>query len=182
MSTKYCRVRHLPGRCLIINVQGGMDEDVKTRIGKAKRAFLQLQTIWKSRELPQRTKTRISNSNIKSVLLYGDEAWRITRATVTKVQTFINICLRGILRVHWPEKINNISLWDSRSEREMKRRKQSRIWHQYHETSTVLEPPRDRKGEEAGREKPGAETSWQTPRGWASPGTNQKQRHRTEGL
>ena len=77
-----------------------MDEDVKTRIGKAKRAFLQLQTIWKSRELPQRTKTRISNSNIKLVLLYGDEAWRITRATVTKVQTFIDICLRGILRVH----------------------------------------------------------------------------------
>ena len=100
-----------------------MNEDVKTRIGKAKRAFLQLQTIWKSRELSQRTKIRISNSNIKSVLLYGDEAWRITRATVTKVQTFINICLRGILRVHWLEKINNISLWDSRSEREMKRRK-----------------------------------------------------------
>ena len=70
MSTKICRVRHLPGRCLIINVQGGMDEHVKTRIRKAKRAFLQLQTIWKSRELPQRTKTRISNSNIKAVLLY----------------------------------------------------------------------------------------------------------------
>ena len=67
MSTKYCRVRHLPGRCLIINVQGGTDEDVKTRIGKAKRAFLQLQTIWKSRELPQRTKIGISNSNTKAV-------------------------------------------------------------------------------------------------------------------
>ena len=70
MSTKIFRVRHLPGRCLIINLQSGMDEDVKTRIGKVKRAFLQLQTIWKSRELPQRTKIRISNSNIKAVLLY----------------------------------------------------------------------------------------------------------------
>ena len=29
----------------IINVQGGMDEDVKTRIGKARTAFPHLQTI-----------------------------------------------------------------------------------------------------------------------------------------
>ena len=53
----------------IINVQGGTDEDVKTRIGKARTGFLQLQTIWKSRELSQRTKIRIFNSNVKSVLL-----------------------------------------------------------------------------------------------------------------
>ena len=54
----------------IINVQGGTDEDVKTRIGKARAAFpVQLQTIWKSRELSQRTKIRIFNSNVKSVLL-----------------------------------------------------------------------------------------------------------------
>ena len=57
----------------IINVQGGTDRDVKTRIGKARTAFLQLQTIWKSRELSQRTKIRIFNSNVKSVLLYGAE-------------------------------------------------------------------------------------------------------------
>ena len=47
----------------IINVQGGTDEDVKTRIGKARTAFLQLQTIWKSRELSQHTKIRIFNSS-----------------------------------------------------------------------------------------------------------------------
>ena len=46
----------------IINVQGGTDEDVKSRIGKARTAFLQLQTIWKSRELLQRTTIRIFNS------------------------------------------------------------------------------------------------------------------------
>ena len=94
----------------IINMQGGTDEDAKTRIGKVRTAFLELQTIWKSRELSQRTKIRIFNSIVKSVLLYGAETWRITKATVTKVQIFINSCLRRILRVHWPEKINNISL------------------------------------------------------------------------
>ena len=96
----------------IINVQGGTDEDVKTRIGKARTAFLQLQTIWKSRELSQRTKFRIFNSNVKSVLLYGAETWKKTKATIAKLQTFINSCLRRIPRVHWPDKINNISLWE----------------------------------------------------------------------
>ena len=54
--------------------------------------------IFRSRELPQRTKIRISNSNIKSVLLYSDEAWRITRATVTKVQIFLSWVLSGVRR------------------------------------------------------------------------------------
>ena len=112
----------------IINMQGGTDKDAKTRIGKARTVFLQLQTIWKSRELSQRTKIRIFNSIVKSVLLYGAETWRITKATVAKVQTFINSCLRRILRVHWPDKISNISLWERAqqitAEREIKRREE----------------------------------------------------------
>ena len=46
--------------------------------------------------------------------------------TVTEVQTFINSCLRRILKVHWPDKINNTSLWEKTqqipAEREMGRR------------------------------------------------------------
>ena len=116
----------------IINVQGGTDEKV-TRIGKAGTAFLQLQTIWKFRELSQSTKIRIFNSNVKSVLIYGAETWRITKATFTKVQTFINSCLRRVLRVHWPDKISNISLWERTqqipAEQEMGRRKWRWIGH-----------------------------------------------------
>ena len=57
----------------IINVQGGTDDDVKTRIGKARAALLQLQTILISTELSQRIKNRIFNSKVKPVLLYGAE-------------------------------------------------------------------------------------------------------------
>ena len=82
------------------------------RIGKTRTAFLQLQTIWKSRELSQRTKIRIFNSNVNSVLLYVAETWRITKPTATKAQTFINSCLWRIRRVHWSGKFSNISLWE----------------------------------------------------------------------
>ena len=40
----------------------------------------------------------------------GTRKWPI-KATVTKVQSFIDSCLWRILKVHWPDKISNISLW-----------------------------------------------------------------------
>ena len=47
----------------------------------------------------------------KWVLLYGAEFWRTTKASMKKIQTFINQCLRRILRIHWPETISNENLW-----------------------------------------------------------------------
>ena len=40
------------------------------------------------------------NSNVKSVLLYGSEIWRMIEETLSKLRTFINRCLRRILRTH----------------------------------------------------------------------------------
>lgn len=34
-------------------------------------------------------------------------AWRMTKATINKVQTFINNSLRRILKIHWPNEISN---------------------------------------------------------------------------
>ena len=96
----------------IIDNQGGTDADVKARIGKARAAFTQLKIIWSSKILSQRTKVRLFNSNVKSVLLYGSETWRMTKTTINKVQTFINTCLRRILNIHWPDKISNMELWN----------------------------------------------------------------------
>lgn len=47
-----------------------------------------------------RTATRLFNSNIKSVLLYGAETWSRTKTTIKTLKTFIVSCLRGILKNH----------------------------------------------------------------------------------
>ncbi|CAH8544775.1 unnamed protein product [Schistosoma curassoni] len=60
----------------IIDEQGGSDANVKTRIGKARAAYLQLRNIWNSKQLSTNTKVRIFNTNVKTVLLYGTETWR----------------------------------------------------------------------------------------------------------
>ncbi|VDO62866.1 unnamed protein product [Schistosoma curassoni] len=55
----------------ILDKHGGSDADVKARIGKARASYLQLRNIWDSKQLSTNTKARISNTNVKTVLLYG---------------------------------------------------------------------------------------------------------------
>ncbi|VDP63473.1 unnamed protein product [Schistosoma curassoni] len=62
----------------IIDGQRGSDADVKTRICKARVAFLQLKNIWDSKQLSTNIKVRIFNTNVKAVLLYRAETWRTT--------------------------------------------------------------------------------------------------------
>ena len=101
----------------VVDTQGGTDADVRARIGKARAVFLQLKNIWSSKDLTLQTKIRIFNSNVKPVLLYGLETWRTTVATTKKVETFINSCLRRILRIRWPITINNEDLWQRTNQR-----------------------------------------------------------------
>ncbi|KAL6461214.1 hypothetical protein MHYP_G00311800 [Metynnis hypsauchen] len=95
----------------ILDNCGGTDADVKTRIGKARAAFNQLTNIWRSSEFSITTKTRLFNTLIKPILLYGAETWRTNVTTMKKIQVFINTCLRKILKIRWPDKINNEELW-----------------------------------------------------------------------
>jgi hypothetical protein len=95
----------------IVGKTGGTEEDIKARLNKARVAFRMMSKVWKSRTLQRKTKIRIFNSHIKSVLLYGSETWRTTKMLLNRVQVFVNTCLRRILNIHWPEKISNKDLW-----------------------------------------------------------------------
>ena len=96
----------------IVNTQGGTEADVKSRIGKARSAFIQMRNVWSSKEISRQTKIRLFNTNVKSVLLYGAETWRTAKSTTSRLQTFINRCLRRILSIHWPDTIRNSELWE----------------------------------------------------------------------
>ena len=74
----------------MVSVTGGTEEDIIARIRKAQQAFACLRAVWKATSLSLKTKIRIFNSNVKSVLLYGSETWRLTKTLLSKVQTFVN--------------------------------------------------------------------------------------------
>jgi hypothetical protein len=44
---------------------------------------------------------------VKYVLLYGCETWLVTKEIQRKIQTFVNKCLRHILRIWWPNIISD---------------------------------------------------------------------------
>ena len=95
----------------IIDRNGGTEADVKSRIGKAQAAFTALGKIWRTRDISQKTKLKLFNSNVKSVLMYGCETWNATKSCIRRVQVFINRCLRKILRIGWMDKITNEEVW-----------------------------------------------------------------------
>ena len=63
----------------VVDTHGGIEADVKDGIDKARVAFLQLKNIWKSNVLSLKNTIRILNTNVKVVLLYGTETWRLTQ-------------------------------------------------------------------------------------------------------
>ena len=91
------------------------------RIGKARSVFNTLASIWRSREITTTTK-------LKSVLLYGSETWRMTEKTMSKLQTFINRCLRRILGIYWPATISNANLWETTGQAPVRQELTSRKW------------------------------------------------------
>ena len=112
----------------IVSKKGGTDEDIQARIGKARQAFGMLRPIWRSTGLTTKTTLRVFGSNVKVVLLYGSETWRLTKGLEQKLQVFINKSLRNILRIWWPRKISNKELWRQSGKRPIEQEIRQRAW------------------------------------------------------
>ena len=82
---------------------------------------------------------KILISNVKSLLLYGAETWRTAKAMLSKIQRFINYCLRKIMNIRWFDKVRNEDLWQSANQYSIsihsKKRKCAWIGH------TLRKPP-----------------------------------------
>ena len=111
-----------------ISKTGGTDEDINARIKKARQAFAILHMVWKSTAISTKTKLRIFSSNVKSVLLYGAETWRVTKINTNKIQTFVNGCLRRILRLRWYDRVTNTDLWTRTGQEPMTTQVKRRRW------------------------------------------------------
>ena len=140
----------------IVDTTGGTDQDIKIRIGKARTAYILLRKIWNSRELSRPTKIRIFNSNVKAVLFYGAETRRTNVSSDKRVQSFVNKCLRRILRIWWPNYINNQELWQQtnqlppplqipQKEMDLDRTYTKEGSEQHHTTGLKMESPREKE-------------------------------------
>ena len=90
-----------------VTKEDGASEDMKSRLQKANNTFLSLNQVWKSSVYSVKTKVKIYNSNVKSILMYGSECLKMTVVDMKKCEAFQNRCLRRILSVLRPNKISN---------------------------------------------------------------------------
>jgi hypothetical protein len=116
--------------------------DVKNRINKARSAFGIFLKVYLSNQINLPTNIKIFNSNIKSVLTYAFETWKVKVAITNQLQTYINKCLRYILRVRWPEKISNTEIYKITNQMpvctEIKRRKWRWIRHTLRKPDEII--------------------------------------------
>ena len=94
----------------VISKDNGAKTDITSKLSKARHTFSLLTNIWRSSKYSMKTKLKLYNSNVKSVLLYGSECWRVMKGDMNKVSSFHNTCLRRICRIFWPNQISNAEL------------------------------------------------------------------------
>ena len=87
--------------------EGGTTKDIKRRLGHARSPYNKLTAIWNSLQIGRKTKIRLFNSNVISVLLYGSETWKMTKGDEYLLDTFLHKSLRRILKVYLPQRVRN---------------------------------------------------------------------------
>jgi hypothetical protein len=72
--------------------------------------------------------TMAFNTNVKSVLLYGCETWKLTKTIIHQLQVLVNRCIRRILKIFWPVQIPNQELWARAKQRPIELEIRQREW------------------------------------------------------
>ena len=71
-----------------VGKQGGGEEDIETRLGKARGAFVKLNRVWNSSSVLRKTKIRLHKTLVKPVLMYGCETWKMNEGDAKKSMCF----------------------------------------------------------------------------------------------
>ncbi len=86
--------------CSMFVANGQCTENSKIRINLARSAFSRLQPcLWSRREILLRTKGRVYQAVVRSILLYGCETWPVRVAEERSLEAFDNDSIRRILHV-----------------------------------------------------------------------------------
>ncbi len=97
------------GLMFIANGQG--TEEIKNRINLARSAFSHLQSCLRSwHEISLRTKARVYQAAVRSILLYGCETWPVRVADESMLEVFDTDSIRRILHVRCRDCVPSVEL------------------------------------------------------------------------
>ena len=94
----------------VVRLDEGTNEDIQSRLSKARNAFRSLNAVLRSSHYSIKTKPKLYQSCVLSTLLYGSECWRMTKHDLAKLSSFLMTSLRKIQCIFWPRTIYNCDL------------------------------------------------------------------------
>lgn len=89
-----------------------LDTELSTRLGIASTTFGRLsKRVWRNNHLTIKTKVRVYEACVLSILLYGAESWPTYRPQESRISAFHTRSLRSIIGISWEDRMTNEELF-----------------------------------------------------------------------
>ena len=93
-----------------ITADGDCSHEIKRRLLLGRKAMINLDSIFKSRDITLPTKVRLVKAMIFPVVMCGCESWTVKKAEHRRIDAFGLWCWRRVLRVPWTARSSNQSI------------------------------------------------------------------------
>ena len=93
-----------------ITADGDCSHEVKRRLLLGRKAIINLDSIFKSRDITLPTKVRLVKAMVFPMIAYGCESWTVKKAEHRRNDAFELWCWRRLLRVPWTARRSNQSI------------------------------------------------------------------------
>ena len=93
-----------------ITTDGDCSHDIKRRLFLGRKVMTNLDSIFKSRDIPLPTKVCLVKAMVFPVVVYGCESWAVKKAERRRIDAFELWCWRRLLRVRWTARRSNQSI------------------------------------------------------------------------
>ena len=90
-----------------ITAEGDCSHEIKTCFLLRKKAMINLDSVFKSKDITLPTKVCLVKAMVFPVVIYGCESWTIKKAECRRIDAFELWCWRRLLRVLWIARISN---------------------------------------------------------------------------
>ena len=93
-----------------ITADVGCSHEIKRYLLLGRKVMTNLDSIFKSRDIPLPTKVRLVKAMVFPVVMYGCESWTVKKAERQRIDAVDLWCWRRLLRVPWTARRSNQSI------------------------------------------------------------------------
>ena len=93
-----------------ITADGDCSHEIRRRLLLGRKVMINLDSIFKSRDIILPTKARVVKAMVFPVVMYGCENWTVKKAEHRRIDAFELWCWRRLLRVPWTARRSNKSI------------------------------------------------------------------------